>query len=95
MDCKNHTWKIKAPIFVNFKKHYCPRCKMLLKVVKAAKIVRLGSHEAEVMKLDGAMIGGVYQSGNVKVHWKEFECPRCGCRFSVEEMKKLEGYPEE
>jgi len=93
MDCKNHTWKIKAPIYVNFRKHYCPDCSTLLKVVKAAKIVRLGSHEAEVLDVYGTMIGGVFQSGNVKVHWKEFECPHCGRRLSVEEMKKREGYP--
>ena len=94
MDCKNHTWKIKAPIFVNFKKHFCPECNNLLSVVKLSQIVWLGSHEAEVLGVHGGSAMGVKQSGRVKVHWKAFVCPRCGRSVSVEEMKKLEGYPD-
>lgn len=61
-------------------------------MVKVSKIVWIGSHEAEVLGVDGGSAMGVKQSGKVKVHWKEFECPQCGRHISVEEMKKREGY---
>jgi len=91
---KNVQWIIKSPLYLHLKKHYCPKCFNLLNVVKTSKIVTGGSAEAKRMGLDYSMVGGVYQSDKIKVVWKEFECSHCNLRITVEEMKKLEGYPQ-
>ncbi|MBO5016360.1 MAG: hypothetical protein J6C92_11170 [Bacteroidaceae bacterium] len=88
----NWQWIVKAPIYVNLKKHYCPGCCDLLKVVKVSKVVFAGSPESKKLGLDFNMVGGVYQNGKVKVIWKEFACSRCNRRITVEEMKEIEGY---
>lgn len=87
---KNHQWIVRAPFYVNFKKHYCPICQSLLKVVKVSKIISAGSHEAEKLGLSYSMVGGVYHSGEINVTWKEFECSKCQNRISVDEMKAIE-----
>lgn len=92
MKYKNFKYIIKAPIYVR-KKHYCPDCNILVTVVKTSRIVHTGSEEAARMGLDFSMIGGVYQNGKVNVMWKEFECPQCKQRISVERMKEIKGYP--
>lgn len=90
---KNAQWIIKSPIFVNLKKHYCPECQNLLKVVKVSKVLSAGSDEAKTIGLDFSMVGGVYQCGKVKVIWKEFQCLQCNRRISIDRMKEIEGYP--
>ena len=92
MKYKNIQYIVKAPIYIR-KKHYCPDCNVLVTVVKTSRIVHAGSEEAARMGLDFSMIGGVYQNGKVNVMWKEFECPQCKQRISVERMKEIEGYP--
>lgn len=92
MKYKNFQYIVKAPIYIR-KKHYCPDCNVLVTVVKTSRIVHAGSEEAARMGLDFSMIGGVYQNGKVNVMWKEFECPQCKQRISVERMKEIEGYP--
>lgn len=92
MKCKNFQYIIKAPLYIR-KKHYCPDCGVQVAVVKTSQIVYAGSQEAKQMGLTFHMVGGVYQSGKVNVMWKEFECPQCKQRISVEQMKKIEGIP--
>lgn len=92
MDNSNFKLIVKSPFYVNFKKHYCPQCKTLLRVVRASKTVWTDTPETEGMSF--SMIGGVYQSGKVKLIWKEFECPQCCQRITVEKMKEIEGYPK-
>ena len=87
----NCQWIIRSPVYVNIKKHYCPACHNLLKVVKVNKIVSAGTNEAKNLGLDYNMVGGVYQSGQIKVIWKEFECSKCNRRISLDEMKRIEG----
>ncbi len=88
---KNIQWIIKSPIYVNFKKHYCPYCQSLLKVEKVSTVLSAGSDEAQKLGLDFSMVGGVYQSGKVKVIWKEFKCIQCNQRITIEKMKEIEG----
>lgn len=88
---KNHQWIVKAPFYVNCKKHYCPTCHVLLRVVKESKVVSAGSSEAAKLGLSYSMVGGVYQSGEINVIWKEFECPKCKQRITIDKMKEIEG----
>lgn len=92
---KSNNWQfiIKAPIYINFKKHVCPNCNTLVNAVKTSKTVWLGSDEAKKLRISGSMIGGGFQRGQVKVIWQEFECPQCNQRISVERMKEFEGIP--
>ena len=88
----NYQWIIKSPFYVNIKKHHCPECSSLLKVVKVSRTVSAGSNQARMLDLDYSMVGGVFQSDKVTVIWKEFECPQCSCRITVDKMKEIEGY---
>lgn len=90
MEAANTQWVIKSPFYVNFKKHFCPDCNVLLHTVKMSRIVHPGSPEAE--KFDLHITGGPHFIGKVKVVWTEFECPQCAQRISIERMKKIESY---
>lgn len=92
MEYSNFKYIIKSPLYIR-KKHLCPKCNVQVNVINNSKIVWTDSEEAEQMKLNVSMIGGVYQNGKVKVIWKEFECPNCKQRISVEKMKEIERYP--
>lgn len=77
----------KNPIYINFKKHYCPECNKGLEKINVSKIVNSNSPEAKEFDfhtLDNYMIG------NVKFIWTEFRCPMCGEQFSIDEMKRIE-----
>lgn len=89
---KNYQWIIKSPIYLYLRKHHCPNCEHLVKVVKKSTLVSAGSAEARQLGLDYSMVGGVYQSGEITVIWKEFECPHCNSRITVEEMKAIESH---
>ena len=65
----------KNPLYVNFKKHYCPECHSKLKKIKVSKIVNSSSPESEEF---------------VKFIWTEFQCPACGKKFSIDKMKSIE-----
>lgn len=86
----NFQFIIKSPIYLYIKKHCCPHCGQRLKVAKVSRIIHPGSYEAKQLKMDFSMAGGVYQNGNVKVIWHEFECPKCNCRITVDQMKEIE-----
>lgn len=85
------------------KKHYCPICGTLLNVVKVSKVINSNSEEAKDLPpiLPETVIGrGVkfrkYNAiGNIKWIWKQFECPDCKHRFTVEQMKQIESSPKE
>lgn len=88
---KNFQFIIKSPIYLFMKKHYCPHCSHLLKVIMSSRVIYPGSEEAKQLNVDFSMVGGVYQSGAVKLISNEFECPQCQRKFSVDEMKHIEG----
>lgn len=56
----------------------------------SSRVIYPGSEEAKQLNLIFSMVGGVYQSGAVKTICNEFECPRCNCRITVDEMKEIE-----
>lgn len=83
-----HIQKIyKNPFYVNFKKHFCPKCKEKLKKVKVPKIVNSSSKEAE--NFDFHTFDS-YMIGNVKFIWTEFKCVSCDKNYTIEEMKNIE-----
>jgi len=77
----------KNPFYVNFKKHYCPACKIALKKLKVSQIVNSKSKEARNFEFE---FGESFMIGNVKFIWIEFQCPLCKTRFSIDEMKQIE-----
>lgn len=77
----------KNPLYVNFKKHYCPECHSKLKKIKVSKIVNSSSPESEEFDFQS---GETYMIGNVKFIWTEFQCPACGKKFSIDKMKSIE-----
>lgn len=85
------------------KKHYCPICNTLLAVVKVSKVINSNSEEAKDLPpiLPKTVIGrGVkfrnYNAvGNIKWIWKQFECPNCKHRFTVDQMKQIESSAKE
>ena len=76
-----------SPIFLHFKKHYCPACSSELKPTKVAKVVNSKSEEAK--KFDFSA-GDVYMLGNIKFIWTELKCVDCNCTYSIKEMKTIE-----
>ena len=77
----------KNPIFVHCKKHFCPQCGRLLKLVKVSRIVNSKSPEAK--DFDFHTID-TYMIGNVKFIWTEFQCAFCKTNYSIDEMKHTE-----
>lgn len=74
------------PFWVH-KKHYCPKCNTLMKIIKVSKIVNSKSMEAKDFDFQS---GETYMIGNVKFIWNEFRCPECGMQLTIEEMKNYE-----
>ncbi len=87
MKCKNVKRIIKNPIFVNFKKHYCPYCNEILKKVKVSRIVNSRSSESKYFDF---RMYDTFMIGDVKFIWTEFQCPICNTDFSIDEMKEIE-----
>ena len=87
----NFQFLIRSPIYLYLKKHYCPQCSHLLKVIISSRVIYPGLEESEQQNLDFSMVGGAYQSGAVKIMYNEFECPQCNCRITVDKMKEIEG----
>lgn len=86
------------------KKHSCPVCDTQLNVIKASKIINSASEETKeippiVPKITMSGRGIKFRKynaiGNIKWIWKEFECPSCHHRFTVEQMKQIESAPKE
>lgn len=77
----------KDPIYVNFRKHYCPNCGNRLAKIRVSRIIDPDSPEAKDFKfhtLDSYMIG------KVKFIWTEFQCTACRISFGIDEMKSIE-----
>ena len=74
-------------IYTIFKKHYCPKCKTKLTRIKTSKIVNSKSPEAKNFDFS---LGDGFMVGDVEFIWKEFYCPICGKRITIDEMKRIE-----
>ena len=86
------------------KKHSCPICNTFLNTIEVSKIINSNSEEAKKITpiIPGTVIGtrglkfrNYTAIGNIKWIWKEFECPNCCHRFTVEQMKQIEASPKE
>lgn len=79
-DCSN-------PLFVHFRKHFCPTCNELLVPVKVAKVVNSEAEEAK--HLDFSSSDG-YMQGNIQFVRIELACKTCNKSYSIKEIKAIE-----
>jgi RNase P subunit RPR2 len=80
--------KIQNPIFVYFRKHYCPKCSNRLKAFFANKLV--DSDSLEAVKYNFVTMPGHELTGIVNFHWVEFKCLSCGFQIKVSDLKSYE-----
>ena len=76
-----------SPIYVYYKKHFCPTCKEQLRKIGVSKIVNSNSPESRNFDFSQ---GDSYMVGDVKFIWTEFKCLKCGFQVSVRELKRIE-----
>ena len=76
-----------AIFYTIFKKNYCPVCGTKLARVKTSKIVNSRSPEAKNYDFT---LGDSFMVGDVEFIWKEFYCPTCKKRISIDEMRRIE-----
>lgn len=74
-------------LYTKFKKHYCFECGAVLTCVKTSKVVNSKSDEAKNYDFS---LGDGFMSGDVEFIGKEFYCPICEKRISIDEMKRIE-----
>lgn len=75
------------PLYVHWKKHFCPRCKTKVELGFLSTIVNSKSPEAR--KYDFSM-GDTYYVGDVEFRVRCFYCTQCQINISFQEMKKYE-----
>ena len=69
------------------KRHWCPKCKVILELKKKEKIVNSESEEAR--NYDFSCVD-TYMVGNIKFVTFYFECPNCGAIYEIRELKRIE-----
>ena len=74
------------------KNHFCPTCEGKVDIVDVSRIVDSNSAEAE--NFDFSLSRKTQMVGEIEFHWKEFECKECAKRYTIDEMKKIEGVQE-
>ena len=77
------------PLYMKWRKHFCPLCSEELQKVKISKIVHSQSEEAKDYDCpshggDGSMIG------NVKFIWTELSCSKCKKSYSINDIYQAE-----
>ncbi len=75
------------PLWVRFKKHYCPACMNLLTTSRRSKIIHSESEEARCYDFSS---GDTHLTGNVKFIWTEFRCTACGKTYALQEIRAME-----
>lgn len=77
------------PLYVHFKKHYCPNCGVILKVGYSSIVVNSKSLKAQNYDFSiGA--GDSNYKGDVEFRESFFLCPKCGLKIDFQEMKRKE-----
>ena len=84
---KGYRFQCESPIFVYFRKHYCPCCGERLLRQKVSRIVHSDSPEAKDYDFSS---GDTYMIGNIKFIWTEFLCASCGKTYSLQEIRENE-----
>ena len=75
------------PIYVHFKKHFCPKCGKKLELCNESRIVNSRSPEARSYDFS---IGDTFLVGDVEFITRFFYCTKCQSKISFKEMKKHE-----
>jgi hypothetical protein len=75
------------PIYVYWKKHYCPECGVRLTVKYSSKIVNSESSEAKGYDFS---LGDTRLEGDVEFRKCYFWCEECKRKITFEEMKEIE-----
>lgn len=70
-----------------YKKHYCNKCNGLLERKKREKIVNSESEEAKNYDFT---VADIAVKGNMKFITYYFECPDCGRKYEISELKRIE-----
>ena len=81
-------WISGNPFYVHLRKHYCPDCYTQLGTIKISRVVNSASEEAK--NLNFKTIEGVHMTGNIKVIWTKFKCPKCEKQIEIDEMRQIE-----
>lgn len=77
------------PLYVHFKKHYCPNCKTILKIDYESKIVN--SYSPEAIDYDFSIgAGDSNYYGDVEFRTSFFRCPKCNTKVLFGEMSRIE-----
>ena len=75
------------PIFVHWKKHFCPKCGKRMSIRFHSKTVNSASFEAR--KYDFSL-GDTFLVGNVEFRTPFFYCNECHCEVTAPQMKEIE-----
>lgn len=75
------------PIYVHFKKHYCPNCAKRLVLRYVSKIVNSKSLEAKNYDFS---VGDTFFVGDVEFRTRYFYCSQCDLEISFKDMKTYE-----
>ncbi len=77
------------PLFMKWRKYFCPICGEELKKVRISKIVNSQSKEANDYDFSSAG-GEEYIIGNVKFIWTELLCENCNKSYSINDVYQAE-----
>ena len=75
------------PIYVHWKKHFCPKCRDKLEIRYISKFVNSKSPEAKDYDFS---VGDTFITGDVEFRIRHFHCVNCQFDISFKEMKKHE-----
>ena len=82
-----HGFSTEFSLSARFRKHYCPICNKLLKVIRKQQVVN--SEDEEASKFDFNFMEGTI-IGNVDFRWDAYYCIGCEKEFSIKEVRFLE-----
>lgn len=75
------------PLYIHFKKHFCPKCGSKVELGYISKIVNSNSPEAKNYDFS---VGDTFLIGDVEFRTKCFYCTNCKINISFKEMKNYE-----
>ena len=85
MKIKGWSFRCENPLFVYFKKHYCPYCGQHLIIKKVSKIIHSDSEEARNYDFE---VADITVKGNMKFTHIEFFCSACDKQYTDKEIKE-------
>jgi len=75
------------PVYIHFKKHYCPQCNKRVSIKYSSIIINSDSPEAKNYDF---CVGDTFLTGDVEFKLQFFYCDSCQLQISCEDMKKSE-----